>query len=103
MFKFTRKMKTLLFMCLMMTFAVPALAQNIYTVAGGGPNNMPALSANLDAKFDPYFGELTSSASYLAVDSSSNMYISGCDGHVFRVDRNGQLTIYAGSGTTDGF
>ena len=44
MFKFN----VLRFACLAIVFAVPELAQKIMTVAGGGPNNLPAVSANLN-------------------------------------------------------
>src|SRR5712672_2936828 len=82
-------MNPLLFVCLMMTFAVPALAQNIYTVAGGGPNNVPALSANLDG------------SNVLGLDSSGNLYIGVVNVKVLRVDKNGVLTLLAGGANND--
>ena len=54
------KLRFLIPVCLCTFLAVPAFAQNIITVAGGGPNNMPALSANVPA-------------SAVALDSSGNL------------------------------
>jgi len=64
--------------------ALTAHAQVITTVAGGGPNNVPALSADLFP-----FG--------ITVDSAGNKYIAS--GHIFKVDSAGLLTIVAGNGT----
>ncbi|PYK07984.1 MAG: hypothetical protein DME61_11310, partial [Verrucomicrobia bacterium] len=89
MFKFMCKMNTLLFVCLMMTFAVPALAQNIVTYAGGGPNNTPALAANLNGP------------NVVGLDSSGNLYIGVVNGKVLRVDKNGVLTLLAGGANND--
>src|ERR1700686_4456119 len=66
-----------------------ALAQQgiINTVAGGGPNNIPALAANL------YYPR------GIAVDSVGNYYIADyyqC--RVFKVDTTGTLTVLAGDG-----
>lgn len=73
-------------------FAVPIFAQTITTVAGGGPNNIPALSAGLVV-------------GPLAVDSSGNVYFADFaaanpvgPARVLRIDASGQLTIYAGTG-----
>ena len=78
------KLRFLIPVCLCTFLAVPAFAQNIITVAGGGPNNMPALSANV-------------LASAVALDSSGNLYVASSS-RVFRVDASGQLRVYAGNG-----
>src|SRR6266704_2618606 len=80
------KMNVLRFACLAIVFAVPALAQKIMTVAGGGPNNLPAVSANLN-------GPIAA-----GLDASGNLYIGIRFSKVFRVDKSGQLTLYAGGG-----
>src|SRR5438034_338345 len=85
MFRIMHTLRTLCFLCLVIVFAVPSFAQNIRTVAGGGPNNVPALSAAI------------SSLSAVAFDSSGNYYITTLT-RVFRVDQSGQLTVYAGNG-----
>src|SRR5437016_7800904 len=85
MFKIIYPTKMLRFLCLVMAFAIPAFAQNIKTVAGGGPDNVPALSAAI------------SSLSAVAFDGSGNYYITTLT-RVFRVDQSGQLTVYAGNG-----
>src|SRR5205814_1349921 len=53
---------------------------------GGGPNNVPAVSANLNGPIAASF------------DASGNLYIGIRFFNVFRVDRSGQLTLYAGGG-----
>jgi sugar lactone lactonase YvrE len=59
----------------------------IDTYAGGGPNNLPALEANL---FNP---------SSVAIDASGNFFIASLQQHrVFKVDPSGQLTVVAGTG-----
>ncbi len=59
----------------------------ITTVAGGGPDDVPALSANF---FLPVG---------VAVDTAGNLFIADLTGHrVFKVDSTGQLTVVAGSG-----
>src|SRR5258706_5171618 len=57
----------------------------IQTVAGGGPNNVPALQANL---FYPWG---------VAVDAGGNFYVSS-GVRVYRIDPAGVLTVFAGSG-----
>src|SRR5437867_973632 len=83
------KLRLLIFVCLSMSLVVPAFAQNIITVAGGGPNNVPAVSAALE----PFF---------VAFDASGNYYI-GTLAQILRVDKNGQVDVYAGSGSASGF
>ena len=74
---------------LMFLFAAAAVqAQNIQTVAGGGPNNVAAVDANLGAPLG------------VALDGAGNFYIASRDGNrVYKVDSAGQLTIVAGNGT----
>src|SRR5207302_845806 len=81
-----RKLRVLLVACSTMAVAVPAVAQNIITLAGGGSNNMPAVSANLNGPVGA------------GVDASGNLYIAIRYFKVFRVDRSGNLTLYAGDG-----
>jgi sugar lactone lactonase YvrE len=85
----TFKKRVMLCVCLAMIFAVPVFPQTIITVAGGGPNHMPALSAG----FEPQA---------VALDPSGNYYIAVL-GKVLKVDKDGQLTLYAGKGATSGF
>jgi sugar lactone lactonase YvrE len=60
----------------------------IDTVAGGGPNNLPALSANLGAPRS------------VTVDADGNLFIAAVgQSRVFRVDGSGQLIVVAGNGT----
>jgi sugar lactone lactonase YvrE len=59
----------------------------INTVAGGGPNNVPALSANIARPVA------------VAMDSTGNFYIaSSSQDSVFKVDISGQLTVAVGTG-----
>jgi hypothetical protein len=80
------------FLALLLTallLSVCALAQQdvITTLIGGGPNNMPAIDANL---YNPYG---------TAVDASGNFYIAAYNQHrVFKVNTAGKLTVVAGSG-----
>ncbi|MHB8217992.1 MAG: NHL domain-containing protein [Candidatus Sulfotelmatobacter sp.] len=68
--------------------SLPGVAQDIITTSiGGGPNNMPAIDANLNAPYG------------VAVDSSGNFYIASYNQHrVFKVSGGGTLTVVAGSG-----
>ena len=69
--------------------SVSALAQQdiISTAIGGGPNDVPALDANL---YTP---------TGVAVDSTGNYYIAVYNAHrVFKVDTNGILSVLAGIG-----
>ena len=74
----------------LLTTPQPAVADSpgvISTFAGGGPNNLPAVTASL-----PH-------PAYTAVDSSGNFYLSTIDQQrVFKVNPSGTLTIVAGSG-----
>jgi Concanavalin A-like lectin/glucanases superfamily/FG-GAP-like repeat/HYDIN/CFA65/VesB-like, Ig-like domain/Abnormal spindle-like microcephaly-assoc'd, ASPM-SPD-2-Hydin/FIMAH domain/NHL repeat len=68
--------------------AATITAQNIQTVAGGGPNDVPAVDAN----FGNPWG--------VAVDGSENTYVAvPSQNRVFKVDASGQLTVVAGNGT----
>ncbi len=60
----------------------------ITTVAGGGPNNLPKLSANLN--FD---------TTGLALDKNGNFYLaSESDNRIYEINAAGTLTIFAGTG-----
>jgi len=87
--------KVLILVAILLGYLPSASAQalgTINTVAGGGPNNLPALQAGL--------GYPTA----VVKDSSGNLYVatesySNASGIVFKVDTSGNLTIYAGNGT----
>ncbi len=64
-----------------------ASAQVISTVAGGGPNNLPATAANLGFP------------SRLVLDSGGNIYVTAGQ-RVFKVDTSGTLTVVAGIGVS---
>lgn len=69
--------------------ALPALAQqNIITTSiGGGPNDMPAIDADIN---DPQA---------IAMDAAGNYYVAACaQNRVFKVNTSGVLTVVAGSG-----
>ena len=69
--------------------ALPALAQQniITTTIGGGPNDMPALDADV---YDP---------SSVTLDSAGNYYFGDCaQNRVFKVNTSGILSVVAGSG-----
>ena len=72
---------------LLVTCATDAQAF-IGTVAGGGPNDLPATQANLPQPTG------------VAVDASGTFYLAAQGLHrVFKVDINGTLTVVAGNGT----
>lgn len=59
----------------------------IETIAGGGPNNIPALAAGLGV------------APTVVVDSAGSLYICDYDeSRVYKVDAQGTLTVLAGNG-----
>jgi sugar lactone lactonase YvrE len=61
---------------------------NITTVAGGGPNNVPAVSAGIEPPTS------------VAVDQLGNFYFASPFAHaVYKVNGSGQLTVVAGNGT----
>jgi len=82
-----RPFKTTCFILALLSHAAVVQAQTIDTVAGGGPDGVPATSANL------------SIPSRIAIDSGGNYFISagGLD-RVFKVDPSGILTVVAGVG-----
>jgi sugar lactone lactonase YvrE len=71
----------------------PAIwAQNtVQTIAGGGPNNLPALRASLG------------SPAAINIDGAGNVYVIDLyTERVFRVDTTGNVTVVAGSGARGG-
>jgi DNA-binding beta-propeller fold protein YncE len=82
--------------CLTVCFSVlvagSAGAQIITTVAGGGPNNMPATAANIYSPLG------------VAVDATGNTFVSAFNAHrVYRIDATtGVLTVVAGTGLGSG-
>lgn len=84
-----RRFATIAFVLLAsLLVSFPVQAQDIIsTFIGGGPNNIPALDANL---YNPYG---------VAVDGSGNYYIAAFNqNRVFKVNTSGTLTVVAGSG-----
>lgn len=83
----TRSLRPLFWLAptLALAVALPLAAQQITvkTVAGGGPNNIPATAANLNY---PVSGATDAAGDYLFADAQ----------HVFRVDAKGVITIVAG-------
>ena len=76
--------------CIIVSSALQSLAQTNQTVVGGGPNNMPATSANLNQP------------AAVAVNGSGNLYIADHNNsRVYRVDSFGQLTVFAGARAAD--
>jgi hypothetical protein len=68
-------------------YSLSAQAQTINTVAGGGPNNLPALSSSLGVPVG------------IGQDSSGNTYISDAHSHrVYKISISGLLTVFAGNG-----
>jgi hypothetical protein len=79
---------TILLVLLLTALSFTGLAQDVITTKiGGGPNDLPAIDANL---YTPYG---------VAVDSTGNFYIAVYNGYrVYKVDTTGTLTVVAGSG-----
>lgn len=73
----------------LVAFISSTYADNIiFTAAGGGPNQNPALLSNLIFPADT------------AVDSAGNLYIAASSQfRVFRVDASGELSVVAGNGS----
>lgn len=71
------------------TLPFTAHAQNnIVTVAGGGPNNVPALSSSVGLPVG------------VAQDSNLNLYIADSHGNrVYKIDSTGLLSVFAGTGS----
>src|SRR5438552_856108 len=90
--KIMHQTRVLLFVCFAMVFAVPASAQIIKTVAGGGSSSGdggPAVSAQLNAPIG------------VAVDNAGNLFIAEMlNARIRRVDAATQvITTVAGTGT----
>ena len=83
-----RRVITLFVLFLTLGLARSASAQDIITtVAGGGPNNVPVVSANIDNPVG------------VAFDAAGNLFISVLgNNRIFKVDTSGQLTVVAGIG-----
>ncbi len=80
--------RKIVFLLVALLFAQASRAQNITTVVGGGPNNVPANSANI-ARPRGMFR-----------DSSGNLYVAADNANrVFKIDPSGLLTVVAGNGT----
>ena len=77
--------------CSAMALTAPlarAQTATITTVAGGGPNNIPGLSANL------------AYPDGVARDQSGNIYVATSDdSRVYKIDTTGTITVFAGTGT----
>jgi hypothetical protein len=75
---------------LLLSAGASAQQDVINTIAGGGPNNVPATSANVPGPFA------------VATDNSGNYYFTtGSYGQyrVFKVNTSGTLTVFAGNGS----
>jgi sugar lactone lactonase YvrE len=73
---------------LALTLAAAAQQNIISTLIGGGPNNVPALDADINGP------------QYVAFDSAGNYYFSApyTSQRVFKVNASGTLTVVAGNG-----
>ena len=67
----------------------PVFAQNIQTIAGGGPHNIPALQIGVPLP------------SGLVVDSAGNVYVSASGaGQIWKIDSLGRVNVFAGTGAS---
>ncbi|HTZ98302.1 MAG TPA: hypothetical protein VMB18_17995 [Terriglobales bacterium] len=86
------RLLTLFSVALLLALLAPQFSYgqfSITTVAGGGPDNLPATHASIG-----YAGGV-------ALDGAGNTYIADSySSQVFKVDTNGNLTIVAGNGTS---
>lgn len=87
----THSLPRLIFVLMTAMLCVPQALHAQYTVstvAGGGPNNLPILSASIG-----YPGSI-------AFDAAGNSYIADSySSHIFKVTSAGTLTVVAGNGT----
>jgi sugar lactone lactonase YvrE len=87
-----RQLKTVICLASLLLLPAAARAQQgvINTFAGGGPNNLPAIAANV-----PY-------PLAVATDGAGNYYFTTFNtndsNRVFKVDTTGTLTVFAGTG-----
>lgn len=82
------RLNSFIFALLALLASITAQAGTITTVAGGGPNNMQAISANVDSPLA------------VVVDSIGNRYIAATgQNRIFKVDIADKLTVVAGNGT----
>lgn len=66
-----------------------ALSQNIQTIAGGGPHNIPAQQIEVPLP------------SGLAVDTAGNVYVSATlAGQIWKIDALGRVNVFAGTGAS---
>ncbi len=65
---------------------LPLAAQNIQTIAGGGPRNLPALSIGFTL------------SSGIVLDVSGNTYVSISPAQIWKIDTAGRTTVFAGNG-----
>jgi hypothetical protein len=72
----------------MAAFVLSAAAQDVIsTVVGGGPNNLPGTTANLNAPYTE------------AVDAAGNIYVAASQQHrIFKISTSGVVTVVAGTG-----
>ncbi len=67
---------------------LPAAAQNIQTIAGGGPVNLQSLQTGL------------AQPSGLAVDTAGNVYVSLAQKHqIWKITGSGSVSVFAGNGS----
>ena len=67
----------------------PLAAQNIQTIAGGGPRNLQALSIGFPL------------SSGIVLDASGNTYVSISPAQIWKIDTTGHTTVFAGNGLTN--
>ena len=77
----------------LLSFAPVAGAQRIITtVAGGGPNKVPALQAGINAPHAVF------------KDSVGNLYVAAANGSgIYKIDTTGTLTRIVGNGSAGGY
>ncbi len=78
-----------MFLLAVSALAFHANAQDVITtVVGGGPNNIPAVNANLNQTYA------------VAVDAGNNVYVADAGQHrIFKISTAGLITVVAGTGT----